>query len=235
MQQAEMANFNVIAAPSLDIIHGDKDQYLEIEKKLMEGMYEIAIFSSATAVEECFSEWGSRFSTLFVGVHVVAIGPRTRSALLSHGIEAVSMPCEYTSFGLVRYMDQYKGKKVLVIHSDKGSPVLKDGLIDAGFSVDELMAYFLRKHRGDVDNIKKAVLEGVVDVFAFTSRMSVESFIDAIEMPVERVFGNKIVAAIGAPTKFELEARGVHVDIVPHKATFSDLLESIAKYFYKQH
>ncbi|MCQ2055877.1 MAG: uroporphyrinogen-III synthase [archaeon] len=234
IEQAKKANFNVIAAPSLDVIHGKKDQYFEIERKLVDGSYQVAIFSSPTAVEECFTEWGNKFTSLFSGMDVVAIGPKTRLSLLSNGIETSSMPSDYTSSGLVSHMRQYESKKVLIVHSDKGSPVLKNGLIDLGFSVDELIAYSLKKHEGDIDNIRKAVVSGVVDVFAFTSKMSVESFVDAMEMPLEQIFTNAVVAAIGEPTKIELESRGIHVDIVPKKAVFGELLESITGYFSRK-
>ncbi|MCQ2085819.1 MAG: uroporphyrinogen-III synthase [archaeon] len=233
IEQAERSNFNVIAAPSLDIIHGKKDQYLDIEKRLVDGLYKMAIFSSSTAVEECFTEWEDKFASLFSGVDVVAIGPKTRSSLLSHGIETSLMPSEYTSSGLVSCMGRYENEKVLIVHSDKGSPVLKNGLIDLGFSVDELIAYSLESHKGDVDDIRKAVVSGVVDVFAFTSKMSVKSFADAMEMPLKQVFSNAVVAAIGEPTKTELEDRGIHVNIIPMRATFDELLKSITEYFDK--
>lgn len=220
--------FDVMAAPSLDIVHGDAGSYDEIRKKLKGEVFSTAIFSSVTAAEECLSEWGDGMSSLFRDTEVISIGPGTAKALDRMGVETSSIPSEYTSSGLVEHLSGKKdGRKILIIHSDRGSTVLRDGLESSGFTVEELVAYTLEKHEGGLDEMRSAVLQDKVDVFAFTSRMSVESFLDSIGLDKGIVFRKAKVAAIGPPTRERLEEEGIHVDIMPKDATFRDLLQTI--------
>ena len=73
-----------------------------------------------------------------------------------------------------------------------------------------------------------------MDVYAFTSRMSVESFLDDIGVSKEKMFKRAKVAAIGKPTKERLEEEGIRVEILPNEATFPCLLETIKRYFEKE-
>ena len=142
------------------------------------------------------------------------------------------MPSEYTSSGLVEHLkDDADGRGVLIVHSDRGSDILKEGLVSSGFEVDELIAYTLEKHDGGLDRMREMVKEDRIDVFAFTSRMSVESFLDSIGISNEEIFRRAKVAAIGQPTKERLEEEGIQVDILPENATFSELLQTIKEYF----
>ena len=226
--------FDVIAAPSLDIIHGEAEAYEGVRKKLKEGLFSTAIFVSATAAEECRSEWNDEFSKLFADTEVISIGPGTTKALEKMDIPVSSMPSEYTSSGLVEHLKDRGNGKVLIVHSDRGSNVLGDGLVSAGFGVEELIAYTLEKHSGGLDKIRSAILEDRVDAIAFTSRMSVESFLDSIGLDKGTVFRKARAAAIGGPTKERLEEEGITVDILPENATFRDLLQSIKDYFERR-
>ena len=232
IEEAKGFGFRVIAAPSLDIIHGDTGSYDSARKELSEGSFGTVIFSSATAVEECHKEWADSFKGLMEGAEVIAIGPGTSRSLEGLGIEVSSIPKEYTSSGLVELLRKdTDGRSVLIIHSDRGSTVLRDGLVESGFSVKELIAYTLEKHDGGLDEMREEVKKDGIDVFAFTSRMSVESFLDSIGLSKEDVFSKAKVAAIGQPTKEKLEEEGISVDIMPPEATFRSLLQSIKDYF----
>ena len=235
VEMAKSYGFEVVAGPSLDIIHGSKSSYDRIKWKLSQKVFRTAIFSSATAVEECNAEWGDEFSGLFEGTEVIAIGPGTSKKLTAMRIEVSSIPGEYTSSGLVEHLKRdADGRNVLIVHSDKGSSILIDGLNEAGFTVEELIAYTLEKHAGGLDRIREAAEKDAVDVYAFTSRMSVESFLDDIGVSKEIMFKRAKVAAIGKPTKERLEEEGIDVEILPKEATFPCLLETIKRYFEKE-
>ena len=232
---AEGYGFNVLAAPSLDIVHGDKASYEKIGLELSQKAFSTIIFSSATAVEECREEWDDRFKGMMDGTEVIAIGPGTSRRLEGLGIKVSSIPEEFTSSGLVDLLKKdTDGRNVLIIHSDKGSSVLKDGLIRSGFAVEELIAYTLEKHEGGLDAIRDAITDGKVDAVAFTSRLSVESFMDSIGLDKKIITSNVKVAAIGRPTMERLEDEGIKVDILPKDATFECLLQTIKDYFAKE-
>ena len=232
--EAEEMGFDVVASPSLDIIHGDPVSYKGIREKLRNKEFGMVIFSSATAVEECHSEWDDEFASMIGGTEVIAIGPGTSRLLRDMGIEVTSIPKEYTSSGLVDHLKGSDRKDVLIVHSDKGSTVLRDGLESSGFKVEELVAYTLDKHKGGLDRMRSMAKGGRIDVFAFTSRMSVESFFDSIGMDKDELFARAKVAAIGPPTRERLEEEGVDVDIMPANATFKELLQVIKDCFEKE-
>ena len=231
---AKEYGFDVIAAPSLDIVHGNPEDYTDIKKKLNGGAFSTVIFSSATAAEECKNEWGDDLPALFKDTEVIPIGPGTSKALDKMGVKTSSIPAEYTSSGLVEHLGSNKdGREILIIHSDRGSSVLMDGLEASGFNVEELIAYTLEKHEGGLEEMRSAILADKVDVIAFTSRMSVESFMDSIGLETEIIFKKAKAAAIGPPTKERLEEEGISVDIIPQNATFRDLLQTIKDRFEK--
>ena len=235
VELAKSYGFDVVAGPSLDIVHSPKADYDGIRDELKKGRISTAIFSSATAAEECHAEWGDDMKVLFEDTEVIAIGPGTSRRLEAIGIEVSSIPKEYTSSGLVEHLNaNTDGRCVLVIHSDKGSSILMDGLREAGFRAEELIAYTLEKHTGGLDRIREAAEDDRVDVYAFTSRMSAESFLDDIGIAKDKLFKRAKVAAIGQPTKERLEEEGVKVDIIPENATFPDLLQTIKEQFEKE-
>jgi uroporphyrinogen-III synthase len=57
--------------------------------------------------------------------------------------------------------------------------------------------------------------------------MSVASFDDACSGRMPQVTEGSLVAAIGRPTADALTSRGIGVDIVPSKADFKLLLETV--------
>jgi uroporphyrinogen-III synthase len=232
---AESMGFDVLAAPSLEIMDGYPEDFAEAEKLIAAGGVDIMVFGSATAVEECVRVWGGRFPALAKMSVAVSIGPNTAAALRNAGIEPAMSPDDHSSYGLVELLkEDAKGKRIMLVRSDMGSEVLKSGLVEAGADVTEFAAYRLKTAGAtpEMDAIMDALLAGKVDVLAFTSPMSAASFVamlsgrcgDAEAMSALR--GCK-VAAIGTPTALKLEELGRRPDIVPSKTTFPDMLEAI--------
>lgn len=226
VRKAESMGFRVLAAPSLDIVHGDAEDYERVEKDLLSKRFTTAIFSSATAAEECSVQWGDGFPGLFEGVEIIAIGPGTSKSLTSYGLKVTSLPARFDSQGLVDHIG--KGEdSILIVHSDHGSDILTDGLVANGHSVEELISYRLQKHVGDLDDIRGALVRGEVDFIAFTSRLSVDSFMDSIGLLKDDIFVGVKTAAIGDPTAERMRELGIRVDIIPPKSTFDSLLNSM--------
>lgn len=236
VEMVESMGYRVLAAPSLDIIHGNPDDFRKVASKLGEGIVDIAVFVSPTSVEEFKTALGD-FSRLLEGVKVVSIGTGTTASLKKMGLSPDAMAGEFTSSGLVDLLKgSVRGKKVLVVHSDKGSPVLIDGLVADGAEVIDLIAYRLvpAADDGRINSIMEEGSKGRVDAFLFTSPFSSETFFDSAvsalgEAGAMNMLKSSVVAAIGDPTSQRLESLGVRVDVVPPRATFGDLLEAVSK------
>ncbi|MFC6905334.1 uroporphyrinogen-III synthase [Halalkalicoccus tibetensis] len=157
-----------------------------------------------------------------------AIGNRTARALREAGYEVDLVPEEFSSTGLVRALEgEVGGARVEVARSDHGSPVLTDGLNDAGAYVHETVLYELVRPPESGVSAERAAA-GELEGALFTSSLTVEHFLAAAAergLREEAVAGlsSGIVGAIGEPTRVTAEREGIAVDVVPDAASFDEL------------
>jgi len=188
---------------------------------------EFVVVTSKTGVELAAAEgWTPGDATL------VAIGPATADACREVGWTVDRVPDDYTSAGLVSELDgDVDGAHVEVARSDHGSPVLTDGLDDAGAFVHETVLYELVRPAGAGESAELAA-SGDLDAALFTSSLTVEHWLDAArERGVEAEARDGLAAAtvgvIGPPTAETAEAHGVDVDVVPGDADFEALARAV--------
>jgi len=226
---AEAMGFTVMAAPSLDVIRRSAEDIDGLFRSVKN--YDIVIFTSPTAAEEC-----ARCAFLedsLKGTLIVSIGPGTSAALEDIGIRADTMPSEYSSEGTAKHLSGIAaGKRVMILRSDRGSDVLGRSLTAAGADVTDFALYMLTPSDPEhLNEMMDAGTDGKIDVFAFTSPLSARSFAEAA---VKRtggldIFGNALTAAIGRPTADMLNSLGIRADIMPERATFKEMMYAIKK------
>ncbi|WP_436346204.1 uroporphyrinogen-III synthase [Natronorubrum sp. FCH18a] len=181
------------------------------------------VFTSKTGAE-LVSEVGWEQS----GETVCAIGPATADALRTEGYAVDIVPEEFTSSGLVATLqNEVDGARVEVARSDHGSPVLLEGLEDAGAYVHETILYRLVRPEGSGRSAELAAA-GDLDAACFTSSLTVEHFLEAAAERGVRAdalagIADATVGVIGAPTAETAESRGIDVDVVAAEATFETL------------
>ena len=184
---------------------------------------EFVVLTSKTGVElAAAANWNPGDAT------VCAIGSATAGALREAGYAVDVVPEEYSSAGLVAALeDRVAGASVEVARSDHGSPVLTDGLADAGAEVNETVLYRLVRPDGAGESVDLAI-EGELDAALFTSSLTVEHFLDAAAerggraVAIEEL-NDAVVGAIGDPTRETAEREGITVDVVPETADFETL------------
>lgn len=184
---------------------------------------EYVVFTSRTGAElVAAAGWEPGDATL------VAIGPKTAEALETAGYAVDLTPENYSSTGLVDLLgDRTDGASVEVARSDHGSPVLLEGLRDAGAAVHETVLYRLVSPEGAGDAAELAAA-GDLDAACFTSSLTVEHFLDAADVRGVRAaavvgLDAAVVGVIGGPTRETAESLGIDVDVVPAEATFEAL------------
>jgi uroporphyrinogen-III synthase len=159
---------------------------------------------------------------------VCAIGNATAAQLREHGYAVDIVPAEFSSTGLVeRLADGVAGASVTVARSDHGSPVLLDGLREAGADVTETVLYRLHRPEGAGESTTIAA-NGDLDAALFTSSLTVEHFLDAaaergLHEAAVAGLNDAVVGAIGAPTRDTATDAGIDVDVVPDAADFEAL------------
>lgn len=165
-----------------------------------------------------------------------AIGDATAAACSNAGWDVALIPDKYTSTGLVSELATVvEGASVEVARSNHGSPVLTDGLNDAGAFVHETVLYELIRPKNAGDSVDLAVT-GKLDAALFSSSLTVEHW---LAVAAER--GNQdaalsglndaIVGCIGPPTRETATERGIEVDVVPPDADFEKLAKSVCSAF----
>lgn len=244
---AEEMGFTVRFASPLELAELDRPKFWKFVEELEAGKVKMVVLTSSTAIKYMLKLLQKRdlagpMVRKLNERGIIAIGPVTADTARKEWIKVEAIPEKFTSEGLV---DHIKGKLVpgdlvWVVRSDKGTDVLRKGLEMAGGKVEEVSVYSLQKSRPD-----RALLDmyywtfhGGIDVYAFTSSMTAEAFIEEGEKKYGvRQFGQSLnealIAAIGEPTRNTLEGLGISVDIMPKDATFESLLRSIHDYYQK--
>ena len=233
IEEAESLGFTVLAAPSLEIIHGDASEFQRLKASLGPGIP--VIFGSTTAADHCSKEFGDDFPSLFTDCTVIAIGPGTKDALESYGVRVDRMPQDYSSYGVVNeIVSRYETGKVVAVRSDSGTDIISKGISSKGLEFIDIAAYKLIA--ADVGEDLYRMLDSIkdrrMDWMAFTSPMSALSFFQRMEERfgegyLDMMKGNVKVAAIGRPTADMLRSLGREPDLIPEKTTFHDLLAAI--------
>jgi uroporphyrinogen III methyltransferase/synthase len=187
------------------------------------------VFTSATGAEIALRDPG--LADLLRGSVLATIGPRTEEALLERGLSVAVVPESYSSRGLALALAP-KFKKVLLLRSAKGSPELVEILEAAAVEVDEIHLYDIAPSE-DL-RLDWLIQRGRPDIYAFTSGSTAKNLLArARKLGCEEDLRDKLagatVAAIGPPTKAELERLGVRVDRVPERFTFEGMLEEIRR------
>jgi uroporphyrinogen-III synthase len=159
---------------------------------------------------------------------VCAIGESTADALRTAGYRVDRVPDTFSSSGLVESLRaEIDGATVEVARSDHGSPVLTDGLAEAGADVHETVLYRLVRPPESGESAAAAA-RGDLAAALFTSSLTVEHFLGAaadqdILDAARDGLNEAVVGAIGEPTRETAENAGIAVDVVPERAAFDAL------------
>ena len=233
IEEAEALGFRVLAAPSLEIVHGDPEEFSRLESSLGDGVP--VIFGSTTAADECDKEYGDRFPRMLEGCDVIAIGPGTADRLRGYGIRVDLVPEDHSSYGLVKEItSRYSSGRIVVVRSDSGTDIISDGLSSSGLDLRDIAVYKLKAAEvgREMSDMLDAIGRKEMDWMAFTSPMSASSFFDRMKerfgSDADRMMRENVkVAAIGRPTAEMLESLGRAPDLIPARTTFHDLLTAI--------
>lgn len=229
-----MHGLEPVIAPALEISRSDADTPLLLQAI---GTSETCIFMSATAVDRFFEfQEAARLLLGRPDVQIVAVGEGTSRALQEHSIEAI-LPAKHSSEGLVHLFSSgmLKGRKAVVLRSDRGSTLLKDGLGKLGVSVSEFAVYGIGMP-GDVSALRgvlAAILSGERFILPFSSSMMVRNFFGiASEMADSTEIASALARcefwAIGDETAGTLGLFGITSLTVAGKADFDAMLDQIA-------
>lgn len=224
--------YGVLATTMVDIVPIRDLLWPTFLDELNTGCVDYVVITSANGARTC-AELRLNAASFPSSTRMVAIGPKTRSALLKAHFRVDMMPSEYSSRGIVQMLSDVARKNIWVLRSAFGSSELTEGLQNSGATVNEIVLYTLKKLCGQQqrDFIRELVESDVAGAL-FTSAMTVRALFECAdrigmkEHLIERL-ANRVVGAIGRPTAEALGSYEVRVDVIPSNATFRKLVSTV--------
>ena len=180
-------NAKPIPLPTIELVSKGEKIVDEFLNSVKEYNPDYSVFMSSKAVKLLFdtAKESSKFEELQLAVAntiVMAVGPKTKTALEEQGIKVAYMPNRYSSVGVGEVFTKLNavGKKVIVPRSGASTPFLKELLAKIGLDVLEIHLYDVCAFRDTTkwNEFRELFSQNKVDGIVFTSASSVRAFFE---------------------------------------------------------
>lgn len=197
-------------------------------------MYDGVIFTSGNGVEHFLGRLKEKegSSAALKQKMIFVVGEKTKLSVEQNGLSVTLMPERFTAFDLASAVDQrdLAGKTFLFPRGNLGKDILQDTLKLLGANVDSVVVYRTQKPKDEnVQPIRSLLLEGTIDVAAFTSPSTFHNFAELFTRDeLVKIFGVTSIAVIGPATARSTAAAGFEADVIATQSTIESLVDSIA-------
>jgi uroporphyrinogen-III synthase len=239
------AKAKAISLPTIELVSKGDSMVDEFLNAIKSEDPDYSVFMSSKAVKLLFdtAKKISKYEKLQLAVAntiVVAVGPKTKSALESEGIRISYVPDRFSSVGVGEIFTTLNadGKKVIIPRSGASTPFLAQLLGKIGLKVREVYLYDVKSSTALSYwvEFKDLFSQNKVDGIIFTSASSVRAFFDIMlsdydEKTLKRHMAKTTIVAIGPFTADELRK----FDVKPTTAdvhTVYGAVESLKNYFF---
>jgi len=227
----------VLQMPTIRIGESPEPRALKLAIENLD-QYDWIVFTSANAVKKLIEQLHKegRDVRALGKARLCAIGPATAAALQSSGLLVDLVPESYVAESVVeclRARGELSGKKILLPRAEKARKLLPQALRELGAEVTEIALYTTQLEKPEnLEEVRKELAAGRIDVVTFTSSSTVENFISLIGKEEALCLAGKTVFASIGPVTSETASRyGLKVDIMPEDYTIEALAEAICSYF----
>ncbi len=212
-------NTRPLPLPTIELVSkGEKivDEFLDSVKQYDP---DYSVFMSSKAVKLLFdvARQNLKFEKLQLAVAntiVMAVGPKTKTALENEGIKVAYIPNIFSSVGVGELFTKLHavGKKVIVPRSGASTPFLKELLNKIGIDVKEIHLYDVCAFRDTTqwNEFRELFSQNKIDGIVFTSASSVRGFFEIMskdydENSLLKNLQKSSIVAIGPFTADELK------------------------------
>jgi len=208
----------------------------EFSRIVGEGPVDWLVFMSPTGVDAFFDMLKSHSSILpsaLGQIRIMAVGPKTSTALRHHGIQDVVVPEKYSSAGIVNHLSrlEVKGQRVVLVRSSAADDRLATSVTSKGASVETMTIYqsVTPENRESLVDFVARLEKGQFQAILFTSAASAS--MAEHEIPVSQLIHllrSLIVGAIGPATAERLRELGID-PTVPERYLIEDAIGRLVK------
>ena len=212
----------------------------EFSRIVGEGPIDWLVFMSPTGVDAFFEMLKSHSSVLPSAsgqIRIMAVGPKTSTALRQHSVQDVIVPEKYSSAGIVNHLSklELKGQRVVLVRSSAADERLAGSLVSKGAAVETITIYQSRipTNRESVLDFLDGLEKGQFQAVLFTSAASASNLFRMVEheIPVSQfiqLLRSPIVSAIGPATAEKLHELGIE-PTVPGRYLIEDAIGELVK------
>jgi len=212
----------------------------EFSRIVGEGPVDWLVFMSPTGVDAFFDMLKSHSSILpsaLGQIRIMAVGPKTSTALRHHGIQDVVVPEKYSSAGIVNHLSrlEVKGQRVVLVRSSAADDRLATSVTSKGASVETMTIYqsVTPENRESLVDFVARLEKGQFQAILFTSAASASNLFSMAEheIPVSQLIHllrSLIVGAIGPATAERLRELGID-PTVPERYLIEDAIGRLVK------
>jgi uroporphyrinogen-III synthase len=211
-------NAKPITLPTIQLISKGEKIVDDFLKAVNQDDPDYSVFMSSKAVKLLFDSakkisMYEKLQLAIANTIVIAVGPKTKSALESEGIKVAHMPNRYSSVGIGEVFTRLNalGKKVIVPRSGASTPFLKTLLEKIGIIVKEIHLYDVCAFRDTSkwNDFRQLFSQNKIDGIVFTSASSVKAFFEIMQKDYdEKTLHNNLqhtkIVSIGPFTAEEL-------------------------------
>ncbi|KAF0181023.1 MAG: uroporphyrinogen III methyltransferase / synthase [Nitrospirae bacterium] len=197
--------------------------------------YNWLVFTSANG----FNYFVERFMTLgrdirdLKGIRICAIGPKTADAIRCFALKVDLVPAEFNAEGLCEAFLEEKnslaGVRILLPRAGQARELFPDKVRALGGIIDTPVTYRGVKSEKHGKRLKRFLKEGRITVATFTSAMTFNNFMEIMGSDAHDTLKDVKIATIGPVTARAIEKAGLHVAIMPEKATIGDMVVAIVE------
>jgi uroporphyrinogen-III synthase len=224
-----------------------EEVFSELKSLISEGPVDYLVFMSPKGVSLLFDVLKTHGSTLpgaLGQMHIVAVGPKTREALLNQGVRKVLMPEDYSSAGVAGLLSRVslKGKRVILGRSSEADDTLAKASTAKGATVRTLQLYnsSTPSNRDSVRMFLEGLGRNLFQGILFTSAVSVSNLFEmargsiSSEDIVEHLT-HSLVGAIGPATAERLQELGIGPHVVPARHLISEAVTALVQAYEAGH
>ena len=197
--------------------------------------FDWVVFASVNAVRFTFAKMADMGldARTFGAARVCAVGPKTATALASHGIRADVVPERYVAESLVQALTavaELDGTSVLIPRAKVAREVVPQALQQRGARVEVLPLYENVRPAAYPDEPMEALVAGTLDLVTLASSSAAKNY---AVLCAERGIDPTAVpcAVIGPATRATAEKHGLPVVVEAEEYTVEGLLDAVDGYF----